>query len=229
MPHLSTVFRVTDEDVLVVPAETPHDDRHVSQVYDTFALLPALRLIDEALGGARDPFASCSCAKRSPLLTELVATYFEERIRANLRPEPRREWTKNLIISEVAKAVFGDSATSKQNLEAGDSRLLTSSIVERALRFIEANLFGNVDALTVARAAAASRSSLLRHYRHEVGESLGAYVQGRRLDEAQRLLERRGLTVAEVALLVGYQNAGAFAEAYRRRFGVPPSSRHTSP
>jgi transcriptional regulator GlxA family with amidase domain len=51
-----------------------------------------------------------------------------------------------------------------------------------------------------------------------------AYVQGRRLDEARRLLGRTRMDVREVATMVGYANTGAFSEAYRRRFGHSPSS-----
>jgi transcriptional regulator GlxA family with amidase domain len=149
----------------------------------------------------------------------LLGQYFAERVVSRQTTGNRNEALERLLLLEAH-----DLASSPAAVTTGAPPLGPSSVTARALRFLEANLFARVDLMEVARAAGASRSSVLRHFRGDVGLSPMAYVQGRRLDEARRLLGRTRMDVREVATMVGYANAGAFSEAYRRRFGHSPSS-----
>ena len=95
--------------------------------------------------------------------------------------------------------------------------------MRRALQHLEKNLF-EADALRdLPRATGASRSTLLRTFRRELGESPLAYLRTRRLDEALMLLKSRHLRVSEVSALVGYGSLAAFSHAFRERFGLRPS------
>jgi AraC-like DNA-binding protein len=49
-------------------------------------------------------------------------------------------------------------------------------------------------------------------------------MQVRRLEEARRLIEAGTHAVGQVAVLVGYENFGAFSTAFKRQFGRSPSS-----
>ncbi|MEZ4340054.1 MAG: AraC family transcriptional regulator [Sandaracinaceae bacterium] len=98
-----------------------------------------------------------------------------------------------------------------------------SATVERALAEIEAHLFGAPRIKELARVAGASESTLLRAFKRELGCTPSAYWRMRRLDEALVLLESVRHGVAEVATLVGYDNASAFAHAFALRFGRAPS------
>jgi transcriptional regulator GlxA family with amidase domain len=95
-------------------------------------------------------------------------------------------------------------------------------VFERAVRAIEANLFAPLDLQWLGERIGASTSTLLRSFRSEIDLTPYAYVKGRRLDEAKRLLELGGAPVKEVALLVGYVEVASFSRAFRARFGRPP-------
>lgn len=99
-----------------------------------------------------------------------------------------------------------------------------SAPLQRALAHIEANLFDSASVDALARAAGASQSTLLRTFKRELGCTPSAYWRMRRLDEALVLLQRADRSIAEVASLVGYRHASAFAHAFQLRFGLPPSS-----
>lgn len=73
-----------------------------------------------------------------------------------------------------------------------------------------------------ARNAGMSVTTLQRAFRAFSGESLCAYVRGRRLDAARSALERDGISVAQAADVAGYTSAANFATAFRRRFGTTP-------
>jgi AraC-like DNA-binding protein len=99
-----------------------------------------------------------------------------------------------------------------------------TDLVKRARASIEEHLFEPDVVKRLARACAASESTLLRAFKRELGQGPLAYVRARRLDESMLLLKSRRHAIGEVALLVGYKNFAAFSAAFRARFGVSPSA-----
>lgn len=75
----------------------------------------------------------------------------------------------------------------------------------------------------LARVAAWSETALKAKFRARYGTSIFAYLRDARMREAQRLLLSR-TSVTEVAQRVGYSNPSKFAAAFRRQFGMAPSS-----
>jgi AraC-like DNA-binding protein len=125
--------------------------------------------------------------------------------------------------TEIAKELYFLCHEHQRALERPSLVEARSSIMQRALRHVEDHLF-DVDVLRdLAKASAASSSTLLRAFKREVGEGPLAYVRTRRLDEALLLLKSRSHTVGEVSALVGYRNLAAFSHAFRARFGIRPS------
>ncbi|MFQ4144499.1 AraC family transcriptional regulator [Chlorogloeopsis sp. ULAP02] len=55
------------------------------------------------------------------------------------------------------------------------------------------------------------------------GTSVFNYLTQKRLERAEQLLRNGGVTVAEVANLLGYSHLGHFAAAFKRQFGITPS------
>ena len=224
-------FVVTRDNVLAVPAGEVHDDHWITEVYDTVALLPSnalLARVTERLGErARlaELFAVSRLFKRMPFLAALVDEYFGDRVLRGLATGPRNAALEELIVVEIvrlaAEALAAEKADETRPPHA--ERPGPSSTVARALRQLEANLFSELDLDALARAAGASRSSLQRYFRRELDTTPKAYLLGRRLDEGRRLLGAGRHSVGEVAQLVGYASLGSFSEAFRRRFGVPPS------
>jgi AraC-like DNA-binding protein len=55
------------------------------------------------------------------------------------------------------------------------------------------------------------------------GTTVFSYLTQKRLERAEELLRHGGVTVAEVANLLGYSHLGHFAAAFKRQFGITPS------
>lgn len=78
-----------------------------------------------------------------------------------------------------------------------------------------------------AGVAGMSRRSFTRHFKQETGMGLAAWRQQVRLMEAAARLSS-GESVTHVALAVGYDSPSAFATAFQRAFGAPPSTFRTA-
>lgn len=67
-----------------------------------------------------------------------------------------------------------------------------------------------------------SRRQLMRAFRQETGETIGAFVQRVAIERAKALLRSTENPIRLVALECGFTNASAFATAFRRAVGASP-------
>ena len=73
-----------------------------------------------------------------------------------------------------------------------------------------------------------SPRTLIRRFKSATGVSIGQYLQQRRLDEAQALLRRTNLSITEVGVAVGLNDASHFSRMFREQTGVTPSAFRTA-
>ena len=114
-------------------------------------------------------------------------------------------------------AASGPSVTSLYRLE----------VVNRVAAYIADNLGEPIGLEDIARAVGMSKFHLHRVFEENVGTTLGRYLTGARLRAALHLLsapDKRALSVLEVALQVGFEDASAFSRSFHRRYGLTPSS-----
>jgi transcriptional regulator GlxA family with amidase domain len=74
----------------------------------------------------------------------------------------------------------------------------------------------------LADRACLSPRHFVRRFKAAFGQSPGAFVQDRRLDEARRRLSAENLSIDAIAGSVGFQSADAFRRAFRHRFRITP-------
>ncbi len=69
-----------------------------------------------------------------------------------------------------------------------------------------------------------SRRHLIRAFREQTGETIGAYAQRVAMARAQHLLRDTRQPVKAVAVTLGFSSPAAFATAFRRSFGLSPKA-----
>ena len=65
---------------------------------------------------------------------------------------------------------------------------------------------------------------LCKLFKAHTGENLFGYIQNLRLTKAKELLDSSAFTVQEISVEVGYVNVSSFRRAFKRCFGVQPST-----
>ena len=223
------VYVNTCDVVILKPPGFQHSIKSLTAVYDDVSLLPTVEFVNVVATGCGYNQKSiklflsvCREVNRSTWLNELIEQYFKRRILQNSSNQWFQEQLRVLekeIIAELLWLVVGKA---NKNMPSRTQANSLTSIVSRSLDYIEANLFNKIDLSTLAKVAGASRSVLLRRFKQELNTSPLLYIRRRRLDEAKRLLEQQGKTVAEVATLVAYEDVSAFCRAYRQVFGASP-------
>lgn len=74
----------------------------------------------------------------------------------------------------------------------------------------------------LAGIASMSRATFLRHFSRQTGSTVGAFLTTIRLMTAADLLTGGDLTVASIAVKVGYRSESAFAQAFAQAIGTTP-------
>jgi AraC family transcriptional regulator len=92
----------------------------------------------------------------------------------------------------------------------------------RVLEYVRAHLGGDLSLPELSRVVGLSPYHFCLAFRTSMSVSPHQYVIGQRIGEARRLLAARRLSVAEVALAVGFANQSHFAEAFRKATGTTP-------
>ncbi|HZC17969.1 MAG TPA: AraC family transcriptional regulator [Caulobacteraceae bacterium] len=99
----------------------------------------------------------------------------------------------------------------------------TDDPLERARRYVEAELFEPLTLTQIAGAAGLSAYHFTRQFGARFGVSPMAYVRARRLAAAaERLCASRPTPLVELAFDCGFDSQEGFTRAFKRAFGVPP-------
>ncbi len=106
----------------------------------------------------------------------------------------------------------------KTELQTPDERLM-----KRVMKAIEQHIFDHTLSVeTLAQAVGISRVHLNRKLKELTNQTTTDFIKNIRLKRAAELLSQKKHSIAEVADMVGFQNANNFSTAFRKLYGVSP-------
>ena len=97
-------------------------------------------------------------------------------------------------------------------------------IVSAVKRLIADNLATLPGLAEIARSVGTYREKLSQVFREQTGMTVFGFIREERLRRGEELLKDTDIDVQDIALLIGFNNAGNFATAFRERLGVTPSA-----
>ena len=102
------------------------------------------------------------------------------------------------------------------------TRLLSarSAVVKRALAFIAENVTSNISASGVALALDIPLRTLEYRFRRELGRTVSAEIQERRLGAVERMLADRNVRIESIAQMCGYRSNVNLKKQFKKRFGL---------
>lgn len=213
---------------LLVPPGHRGRFRAVSPVSTTLAIAPSDALLAEVVRtyagqieatALATTMATSCCIPRTTWINEIAQRYAFERAVCT-----KRDNAATIFLEvELVKEWFFIRRDQERAASRASHLARSTSMIEVALAYIDAQLDQPLSIAALAAAAHTSPRALLRAFQRAVGVPPATYIRTRRLDEARLLLRSARYDVGEVAQRVGYQNFSAFSQAYKARFGHPPS------
>lgn len=177
-------------------------------------------LADDGLSVLQDFLAGdfrCETLARSPVLVDRARMMLDHPYNGQLGTLFLESNTL-FLVTEVAAQLSRQrqlvSALGKRHYER----------VTEARDILDANLVSPPSTLELARRVGVNITTLQANFKSVFGTTIFGYVRGQRLAMGRFLLTEHGLSVAEAGRKVGYSNASAFATAYKKQFGHPPTA-----
>lgn len=96
-------------------------------------------------------------------------------------------------------------------------------LVRKAVRYIDEHISQKLTVRDIAREIGVTESHLSRAFKKEKGLTLITYITTKKMHLAQDLLENKKLTMLEISLMVGYDDANYFTRQFKKTFQVSPS------
>lgn len=97
-------------------------------------------------------------------------------------------------------------------------------LVNAVKRLIGDNLAALPGLAEIARSVGTYREKLSQVFREQTGMTVFGFIREERIRRGEELLRDTDIDVQDIALLIGFNNAGNFATAFRERLGVTPSA-----
>jgi AraC-like DNA-binding protein len=94
--------------------------------------------------------------------------------------------------------------------------------MEHAQRFVDGHFSEPLILADIARRFNLSVSTFHRSFRKLTGRTFGAYLTGKRIEEAKRLLKTTSLPLEQVAQACGFNSASYFIQSFRKALRVTP-------
>jgi AraC-like DNA-binding protein/ActR/RegA family two-component response regulator len=150
-----------------------------------------------------------------------------------LRPCSRQELLARLLVHYdlASHGVWSDRHEKLQQLVEDyspppetPSAKLDRSIFERLVETLKSRLDNPPSVSELAHESGFSVDKLNELFNQYGGKTVAAYLNDLRLGRASDLLKDTSLTIAFIGRHVGYNHAGDFTPAFRKRFGMTPKS-----
>ena len=122
-----------------------------------------------------------------------------------------RETNPAIFLSLIYKLIYYLFNEKKEN----------SSIPEKIRQYIDFNYMENISVITISNYFGYERSYLYRIFKNHFGVGIKEYIIKTRMEHAQILL-KKGYSVGNTSLAVGYNDQTNFSKAYKKHFGMPP-------
>jgi AraC family transcriptional regulator len=100
---------------------------------------------------------------------------------------------------------------------------LTGHQLRHVKEFVDVHISRGIGISELASLAGSSQFHFIRAFKHSVGLSPYQYVLSARIGVAKEMLSKRDLSIAEVALAVGFSDASQLNRVFRKLIGVTPT------
>ncbi|WP_238882689.1 helix-turn-helix transcriptional regulator [Clostridium sp. YIM B02551] len=100
--------------------------------------------------------------------------------------------------------------------------MIHSDIVQKALEYIELNLYKELTIDEISSEVGYSKYYFIRVFQKEVGTSLYEYIRKRRLSHAASFLRTTEFSILEIAQTLCFESQEAFTRAFKSIYQLPP-------
>ncbi|HEX8036739.1 MAG TPA: AraC family transcriptional regulator [Ktedonobacterales bacterium] len=157
---------------------------------------------------------------QDPLLKQIGLTLWHELEQASPVGRLYAETAAQLLAVHLLRRYTSVAHTIKEAVRGP----LTPQQLQRVKDFVQAHLSQDLGLDALAKQTGFSSYHFARLFRQATGESPHQFVLRQRIEQAQRLLEKPDMPLAQVALAAGFAHQSHLAQHFKRQVGLTPSA-----
>ncbi|GAA1192159.1 AraC family transcriptional regulator [Streptomyces hebeiensis] len=176
---------------------------------------------DPGQGSTVDDFPRHLLPPRLVHLDDLpeVRRHLDGLARLGRRPGPDTSARTGAALAALLLEIHAQAARA-----AGDLPALMDRRIHDVVEWLTRHPAGRLDVHAAAASAELSADQFSRLFRRETGQSYRAYQVRVRIDRARELLAESGMTVTQVAALLGYADHRLFVRQFKEHTGIAPGA-----
>lgn len=151
------------------------------------------------------------------LLYEIFAPLFEKCYRKFIEHSPSSMLLAKAVFLEIIAELF-------RILSNQDSSLVTHPKISAAIEFIRQNYDKPINEISLAKKYNLSPRYFGKLFRSSTGQSISSFILDTRLFAAKEMLIGSDMTIEEIALKIGFNDAFYFSRCFKMKEGISPSS-----
>lgn len=153
------------------------------------------------------------------ILLRLSSQHDLSAIRLSLQENPENQQFSHLL------AVYRHALHYAASMAGGKEEALENDLAQSIRLHLQENYADPGLSLgSLAELFDMSESTMSRFFKAHMGENFSSYLEKIRLSEAETLLSSSQLPVKDIATMVGYTTPATFYKAFRRKWGVSPTT-----
>jgi AraC family transcriptional regulator len=189
---------------------------------ETLSMFLPLQAFSDFAAERNQSFVEVQCIHDTPCFDDVMLHLAQSMLPALLRPDE----VCSIYVDQVFLAIRDHLASTYgvfHQKEVLHRSGLSRHQMRIALEFIDANLSKDFGLEDIAKACAASVSSVTRGFKSTLGVSPHQWVLGRRIALAQRLMRGTKKSLSEIAAISGFVDQSHLSRVFCRRVGVSPA------
>lgn len=153
-------------------------------------------------------------------ITKDIEEYLTKFCNCSLSGLAKKAYLESLIMEFVQHIFSKNSLDKNTELQSG----INNEVFQNLEVYIKSNYRSNLTIAELAQLTGMNTSKFKIEFKKEFKTTVFKYITGIRMDKAKFFLTTQQHTIAQIAYEVGYKNPQHFTVAFKKYFGVLPSS-----
>lgn len=136
-------------------------------------------------------------------------------VAANAQESEDQELISNCLLVQIVTELL---------LKCPSIRQETPEWIKNICAYLEQHHHETIALDIVAKEFNLSKYYMCHAFKRYMGETVQQYITNKRMHSAEELLRYTKLSVAEIALLVGFENASSFGKVFHKKAGITPGA-----
>ncbi|MFQ4146034.1 AraC family transcriptional regulator [Chlorogloeopsis sp. ULAP02] len=157
-----------------------------------------------------------------PEATTAIQSVVQQIVNCPYQGTTKRIYLQAKVVELMALQLAPILAEQRKTQPSPHLRIETINSIYHAKEILLSSLENPPSLWDLAQTVGVSERTLRRGFQELFNTTVFGYLTSQRMEKAKNLLCSGKVTVAEVAMMVGYSNCSHFAAAFKRQFGITP-------